>query len=213
VYPPWRRELWRVTAQVPLVYTAQSSVHGLVSLCSIGGIRSSFIRAAGTAIQPTTPTEPKVGSSLSKVLRRRRTTSEVPNASGCMDRARRFHVTVVPYRETKKRGFCATRPPCRPNPIGMSAVTNLRRNASVLEVAGSDAWRSGRFDSPDEHRTLSDMRSHETGSDEAGESRGEPEQHSQLKESTAGGGIGPGKRAEPMSGRVEVFSPPRGRGQ
>lgn len=55
-----------------------------------------------------------------------------------MDRVVPFRPRVVPYRDTRERGLFATRSPCRPNPIGLSAVRLLRREGHVLHVAGVD---------------------------------------------------------------------------
>ena len=55
-----------------------------------------------------------------------------------MDRAAPFKPRVVPYRDTRERGLFATRSPCRPNPIGLSAVRVLRREGRVLHVADID---------------------------------------------------------------------------
>jgi tRNA-Thr(GGU) m(6)t(6)A37 methyltransferase TsaA len=38
------------------------------------------------------------------------------------DRAQLFSARVIPYRDVVERGLFATRAPCRPNPIGLSAV-------------------------------------------------------------------------------------------
>jgi len=45
---------------------------------------------------------------------------------------------VVPYRDTRERGLFATRAPSRPNPIGLSVVRLLGRDANVLRVADVD---------------------------------------------------------------------------
>jgi len=55
------------------------------------------------------------------------------------DRAAPFRAKVVPYRDVVERGLFATRAPCRPNPIGLSAVRLRSVNAgtgklSVLDV-------------------------------------------------------------------------------
>ena len=55
-----------------------------------------------------------------------------------MDRVAPFRPRVVPYRDTRERGLFATRSPSRPNPIGLSAVRLLGREASTLHVAGID---------------------------------------------------------------------------
>jgi tRNA-Thr(GGU) m(6)t(6)A37 methyltransferase TsaA len=54
------------------------------------------------------------------------------------DRAAAFKPRVVPYRDTREHGLFATRSPCRPNPIGLSAVRLLGRRGNVLRVEGLD---------------------------------------------------------------------------
>jgi tRNA-Thr(GGU) m(6)t(6)A37 methyltransferase TsaA len=53
-------------------------------------------------------------------------------------RARAAELVVTPYLDTTPRGLFATRAPCRPNPIGLSAVQLLGIVGSVLEVEGLD---------------------------------------------------------------------------
>jgi tRNA (adenine37-N6)-methyltransferase len=55
-----------------------------------------------------------------------------------MDRATTAQLRLVPYRDNHERGLFATRSPCRPNPIGMSVVRLLRREANILHVADLD---------------------------------------------------------------------------
>jgi tRNA-Thr(GGU) m(6)t(6)A37 methyltransferase TsaA len=55
-----------------------------------------------------------------------------------MHRAAPFRPRVVPFRDTRERGLFATRAPCRPNPIGLSAVRLLGRDGNVLRVADVD---------------------------------------------------------------------------
>ncbi len=54
------------------------------------------------------------------------------------DRAKPAEVTVVPYLDSVPRGVFATRAPCRPNPIGLSAVRLVRIEGNVLHVEGVD---------------------------------------------------------------------------
>jgi tRNA-Thr(GGU) m(6)t(6)A37 methyltransferase TsaA len=54
------------------------------------------------------------------------------------DRARPAELVVTPYLDTTPRGLFATRAPCRPNPIGLSAVRLLGIVGSVLQVEGLD---------------------------------------------------------------------------
>jgi tRNA-Thr(GGU) m(6)t(6)A37 methyltransferase TsaA len=97
------------------------------------------------------------------------------------DRAAAFQSRVVPYRDTRERGLFATRSPCRPNPIGMSAVSLLGRERNVLRVRGLDildgtplldikpyvpafdahpASRAGWLDECQEDRQMADERFH-----------------------------------------------------
>ena len=54
------------------------------------------------------------------------------------DRAKPAELVVTPYLDATPRGLFATRAPCRPNPIGLSAVRLLRILGSVLQVEGLD---------------------------------------------------------------------------
>ena len=54
------------------------------------------------------------------------------------DRVSVFKPRVVPYRDNREHGLFATRSPCRPNAIGMSAVRLLGRERNVLRVQGVD---------------------------------------------------------------------------
>jgi tRNA-Thr(GGU) m(6)t(6)A37 methyltransferase TsaA len=54
------------------------------------------------------------------------------------DRAGPFRARVVPYRDDREHGLFATRSPCRPNPVGISAVRLIGRQGAVLRVRGVD---------------------------------------------------------------------------
>ncbi len=54
------------------------------------------------------------------------------------DRAAEASLRVVPYLDQCERGLFATRAPCRPNAIGMSAVRLLRVEGGLLRVADVD---------------------------------------------------------------------------
>jgi tRNA-Thr(GGU) m(6)t(6)A37 methyltransferase TsaA len=54
------------------------------------------------------------------------------------DRASQAQLVVTPYLDTTPRGLFATRAPCRPNPIGLSAVRLLGIASNVLQVEGLD---------------------------------------------------------------------------
>jgi tRNA (Thr-GGU) A37 N-methylase len=45
---------------------------------------------------------------------------------------------VLHYRDIREHGLFAARSPCRPNPIGMSAVRLLGRQGRLLRVADLD---------------------------------------------------------------------------
>jgi len=54
------------------------------------------------------------------------------------DRAPPARLVVTPFRDTVPRGVFATRAPCRPNPIGVSAVRLVRLEENVLHVLDVD---------------------------------------------------------------------------
>ncbi len=54
------------------------------------------------------------------------------------DRTKEAELVVTPYLDTTPRGLFATRAPCRPNPIGLSAVRLLGISGNVLQVEGLD---------------------------------------------------------------------------
>jgi tRNA-Thr(GGU) m(6)t(6)A37 methyltransferase TsaA len=49
-----------------------------------------------------------------------------------------FQLTVKPFLDDHRRGLFATRAPRRPNPVGLSIVTLLRRDKNVLQVGHID---------------------------------------------------------------------------
>jgi len=55
-----------------------------------------------------------------------------------LHRAAPHRLTVTPYRDRSERGLFSTRAPCRPNPIGISAVRLLAVEGNVLRVSGVD---------------------------------------------------------------------------
>jgi tRNA (adenine37-N6)-methyltransferase len=54
------------------------------------------------------------------------------------DRAAPPQLEVTPYLDTESHGIFATRSPCRPNPLGLSAVRLLRIEGNILHVADLD---------------------------------------------------------------------------
>lgn len=54
------------------------------------------------------------------------------------NKARQTKLLVKPYMDTAERGLFATRAPCRPNPIGLSAVRLLRIEEGRIYVTDVD---------------------------------------------------------------------------
>jgi tRNA (adenine37-N6)-methyltransferase len=112
-----------------------------MQLKPIGIIHSPFTEAAGTPIQPA-------------VARGTEGTVEVfPEfAEGLQDldgferiwlihwfhQAAPARLRVVPFLDPAERGIFATRAPCRPNPIGLSAVRLLKVEGNLLRIAEVD---------------------------------------------------------------------------
>jgi tRNA-Thr(GGU) m(6)t(6)A37 methyltransferase TsaA len=107
----------------------------------IGVIRSPHRAAAGTPIQPSYADSIEGEVVLDPAL-----APALDDLEGFervwliywLDRAGPFRPHVVPYRDDREHGLFATRSPCRPNPIGLSAVRLLDRAGNVLRVAGLD---------------------------------------------------------------------------
>jgi tRNA (adenine37-N6)-methyltransferase len=162
-----------------------------VVLKTIGVIRTPFVEAPGTPVQPA------YGHGIEgQVWLDEFCAPALDNIESFeriwliywMDRAGPFKTRVVPYRDTQEYGMFATRAPNRPNPIGMSAVCLLRREGRVLYVSDIDILdntplldlkpyvpsfdafpvsRSGWLDHPGVDRRLADDRFHprrDTGS-------------------------------------------------
>jgi len=112
-----------------------------IGLRVIGRIHTPFVDAAGTPIQPGYS-----GGAEGRVVVDDRYAGALDDLDGFervwlvywMDRAAAFKPHVLPYRDNQPRGLFATRSPCRPNPIGLSAVRLLDRDGSVLRVADLD---------------------------------------------------------------------------
>ena len=56
----------------------------------------------------------------------------------CLHRADPPRLRVKPFLQNAEHGIFATRAPCRPNPIGLSLVSLVRREGRVLHLAGVD---------------------------------------------------------------------------
>ena len=156
-----------------------------ISLQVIGRIRTSFVEATGTPIQPV-----YAQGAEGQVIVDDPFAAALDDIEGFdrvwlvywMDRVAAFQLRVVPYRDTRERGLFATRSPCRPNPIGMSAVRLVRREGCCLHVLDADVLddtplldikpympefdahpsaRAGWFDACEVDRKLADGRFHE----------------------------------------------------
>ena len=115
--------------------------HATLSLQVIGRIRTPFHAAQGTPIQSAYSRGAEgqviVADHFAAAL------DDIEEFERVwlvywMDRVVTFQPRVVPYRDTREHGLFATRSPCRPNPIGLSAVRLLRREGCVLHVADVD---------------------------------------------------------------------------
>ena len=53
-------------------------------------------------------------------------------------RSSEYSLQVTPFLDDRRRGLFATRYPSRPNPIGLSTVRLISRDANVLEIEGVD---------------------------------------------------------------------------
>ena len=155
-----------------------------LTLRTIGVIRSPFTAAVGTPIQPA-----YARGAAGEVVVAEPYVEALDDIEGFervwliywMDRVGRFQPRVTPYRDTRAHGLFATRAPCRPNPIGLSAVRLLRREGCILHVADLDIIdgtplldikpyvpefdaypqsRAGWFEEPGEDRRVADDRFH-----------------------------------------------------
>jgi tRNA-Thr(GGU) m(6)t(6)A37 methyltransferase TsaA len=111
------------------------------TLQPIGRIHTPFVEGAGTPIQPI------YGQGVEgHVIVDEAFATALDDIEGFeriwliywMDRVAAYKPHVVPYRDTREHGLFATRSPCRPNPIGISAVRLLRREGRILHVADID---------------------------------------------------------------------------
>jgi len=113
----------------------------LLSFKPIGIIRSPFREAAGTPIQA--PFGERVEGAVELHEEFEPALLDLDGFERIwliywLDRADCYRPTVVPYLDDKPHGLFATRSPCRPNPIGLSAVRLLGREGRVLRIADLD---------------------------------------------------------------------------
>lgn len=107
----------------------------------IGVLRSPFVAAAGTPIQPV-----YAQGAAGRIELLPEYEPALADLDGFerlwvvywMDRVREYRPRVVPYRDEHERGLFATRSPVRPNPLGISVLRLVRRAGVALEVADVD---------------------------------------------------------------------------
>jgi tRNA-Thr(GGU) m(6)t(6)A37 methyltransferase TsaA len=112
-----------------------------LTLTPIGVIRSPHREPAGTPIQPAYAAQHE-----GRVIVDPEFETALDDIDGFervwliywFDRAGPFEPRVIPYGDTGEHGLFATRFPSRPNPIGLSVVRLLGREANVLRVSGID---------------------------------------------------------------------------
>ena len=113
----------------------------MMQLTAIGVIRSPYPAASGTPIQPTYAEQREaqviIDTTYEAALRDLEGFERVWLVYW-FDRSGPYKPDVVPYRDTREHGLFATRSPCRPNAIGLSAVRLLGREGNVLRVGGID---------------------------------------------------------------------------
>ncbi len=114
---------------------------GPITINPIGVIHSSLTESQGTPIQPVYA---KGSDGVVEVFE--------PYGQALKDlegferiwliywfnKARQPKLLVKPYMDTAERGLFATRAPCRPNPIGLSAVRLLRIEKDRIYVTDVD---------------------------------------------------------------------------
>jgi tRNA-Thr(GGU) m(6)t(6)A37 methyltransferase TsaA len=117
------------------------SAEALLTLRPIGVVRSPFRATEGTPIQTIF-----AQGAEGEVILDDAYASALDDIDGFQrvwlvywfDRASPFRARVVPFRDTCESGLLATRAPCRPNPLGLSAVRLLERSGCTLRVADVD---------------------------------------------------------------------------
>jgi tRNA-Thr(GGU) m(6)t(6)A37 methyltransferase TsaA len=113
----------------------------LLALHPIGVIRSPWVDARGTPVQPSF-----AQGALGQVVIDDAYVEALADIEGFerlwlvywLDRAGPFRPCVTPYLDSRTHGLLATRAPCRPNPIGLSAVRLLGRRGGTLDVSDLD---------------------------------------------------------------------------
>jgi tRNA-Thr(GGU) m(6)t(6)A37 methyltransferase TsaA len=131
----------RIKQGAPFPGPDQGNTRFEIRLRVIGRIETPFVEALGTPIQPA-----YAQGAEGRVIVEEPFVAALDDIEGFervwliywMDRGAGFKLRVMPYRDTRERGLFATRSPCRPNPIGMSAVRLVRREERILHVVDID---------------------------------------------------------------------------
>jgi tRNA (adenine37-N6)-methyltransferase len=125
-----------------LIEVAMRLAHrSVMTLQPIGVIHSSHEQAAGTPVQAslaagvegTVEVFPQFAPGLKDLEGFERIWLVY-----WFDRVKEPQLVVIPYLDTATHGLFATRAPCRPNPIGLSAVRLLEVRGNLLRVDGLD---------------------------------------------------------------------------
>ena len=109
----------------------------------IGKIKSSYIKQAGTPIQPHLKKSADAEIHIKEEYREGLADLESFDriwALTLLDRAKEYKMKVIPYRDTTERGLFATRAPSRPNNIGLSCVrlVSVNKTDGIIKVQGID---------------------------------------------------------------------------
>ncbi len=107
----------------------------------IGVIRTPFSGAEGMPVQP-----PGAAAVEGRVVLREELTAGLDDLDGFshliliyhFHRTSGYDLTVTPFLDDHPRGLFATRAPRRPNAVGISVVSLVRRQEHVLHVRGID---------------------------------------------------------------------------
>ena len=112
-----------------------------IKVTPIGVVRSSLTKAEGSPIQPVfaegSDGVVEVYEPYGKGLKDLEGFERIWLLYW-FDRASEPKLVVRPYLDSTERGLFATRAPCRPNPIGISAVRMLRIEGARINVADLD---------------------------------------------------------------------------
>ena len=112
-----------------------------MTLTQIGIIHTPFTSAAGTPIQPSA-----AAGAIGTVEVFDAYAAGLLDLEGFdriwllywFDRTSAPKLRVVPYKDDREHGLFATRAPCRPTPIGMSAVRLVSIEGTTIRIADAD---------------------------------------------------------------------------